>query len=156
MNFLLYIFLGVSNCPFWGALFAFFIHLSVIISKSCFFWYWVSFSFHPPVLIWSGCSVSGLSLLPFWAGFAMPWRPWAYWFRLWLCSHTVWVSSLFCLQQVYISGALLSSSNENILRHNKHKDIADLFEDLDFILIFWPGNYLSLGVNMWVCNLQRF
>lgn len=42
-------------------------------------------------------------------------------------------------QAVHTSGSLLSSSNKNIGRSNKYKDVSTLFVSLYFILIFFGG-----------------
>lgn len=147
-NELSYIFFGVSNCPFWGALFTFFIRLNVTL-KIIFFLYWVSFSlenlgiFRLPVLIWNDRSL--IRSKCFWSPLTA--------FLCWICcvlealehssSYHYFASPLpgfnhsSASDELYTSDALLSSSNENILRCNKYKDIADLFEDVYFILILF-------------------
>ena len=66
------------------------------------------------------------------------------------CSQTAWVWPLLFLRQSHTSGSLLSS-NKNVGRCNKYKDVSALFVSLYFILNFFgggPGNYLSLVPNI--------
>lgn len=112
------------------------------------FLYWVSFSLgnlgiFRPVLIWNDQSL--IRSKCFWSPLTA--------FLGWICcvlealehsgSYHGFAATLpefshsSASDKVYTSDTLLSSFSENILRHNKYKDIADLFEDLYFILILF-------------------
>lgn len=145
MNFLMRFFffspLGVSNCLMGGYIICPF-HTFVSASKPCCFCGFVFFlllgvleSSHFPL----ECTVSGL-LTAF-----LSWRHCCLEVSECsgsdhrLCSQTAWVCPLLFLRQSHTSGSLLSSSNKNIGRSNKYKDVSTLFVSLYFILIFFGG-----------------